>query len=144
MNKWIMRNIMYKPMRNQLDKKLIKMGGLRGEANDLYNIMWFFACSGLFTEEQKQDLRQAVPYRDQQIEFAGNQDASENAFCEREYYHVFYRDSKGEIREEEYNSLQEMDNQHEFEKSEGFCHFKVVKVLKVFIFAKEIKTKWNA
>lgn len=63
MNKWIMRNIMYKPMKKQLDKKLIEMGGFRGEANDLYNIMWHFACSGLFTEEQKQELRQAVPYR---------------------------------------------------------------------------------
>lgn len=50
-------------MKKQLDKKLIEMGGFRGEANDLHNIMWHFACSGLFTEKQKQELRQAVPYR---------------------------------------------------------------------------------
>ena len=60
---WIMRNIMYKPMKKHLDKKLVELGGFRGEANDLYGLMWHLACSGVFTEEQKEDLRQAVPYR---------------------------------------------------------------------------------
>lgn len=63
MNKWIMRHILYKPMKKHLDRKLIEQGGFRGEANDLYCIMWHLALTGVFTEEQKEDLRQAVPYR---------------------------------------------------------------------------------
>jgi len=63
MNKWIMRNIMYKPMKKQLDKKLIDLGGFKGAANELYGFMWMLAKAGYFTEAQAEDLRQAVPYR---------------------------------------------------------------------------------
>ena len=60
---WIMRNIMYKPMKKHLDKKLVELGGFRGEANELYGFMRMLVKAGYFTEAQAEDLRQAVPYR---------------------------------------------------------------------------------
>ena len=68
----------------------------------------------------------------------------ESAMEIRVYYHVFYRNQDGEILEEKYNSLQEMDEQHEYEKECGCPPFEVVKVLEVCEFAEEVKTKWNA
>lgn len=60
---WIMQHIVYKSMKKRLDRKLIELGGFRGEANELYGLMWDHACCGWFSEEQKQELLQAVPYR---------------------------------------------------------------------------------
>ena len=134
MNKWIMRHILYKPMKKQLDRKLIEQGGFRGEANDLYNIMWHFALTGVFTEEQKEELRQVVPY-------TGPRTDPDIMLCESECYRVYFLNAYGEdMGYEDYESLQDMDEQCE---SSIKCGFKVVKVLKVFELAKEVKTKWT-
>lgn len=63
MIKWFTKQIMYKPLKRKLDRKLIELGGFRGEANTLYGFMWMLVKAGYFTEAQAEDLRKAVPCR---------------------------------------------------------------------------------
>lgn len=60
MFKKLAKNIMYKVMKNRLERLIITCGGLTGEADRLYTIMWGFICAEVFTEEQSSAILEMI------------------------------------------------------------------------------------
>ena len=58
--KKLAKNIMYKVMKNRLEHLIIDCGGLTGEADRLYTIMWGFICAEVFTEEQSNAIIEMI------------------------------------------------------------------------------------
>lgn len=60
MIKKIAKNIMYMVMKNRLERLIVECGGLNGEADKLYTIMWGFICADVFTEEQSNEIAEII------------------------------------------------------------------------------------